>query len=275
MSRTARTAMALSGASALLALLLSGCTASAIPAAPGYLDPAEPEQAAEADPVPVPAGADPENPAVETDDSGYLVPGSPYSGERALDVLDSLPVLPAQDDSGYEPAAFGEDGAGGPGCGTRHRILLRDLTDPRTDEADRCRVTGGDLYDPYTGDVIGYADDPDEPAPIAIDRIVSLRQAWMTGAQELDAEQREALARDPLNLQATSRAAYRDKAGNDAQAWLPLWESYHCTYAARQISIKQHHGLWVTAGEKSTLSDVLATCPGQRAFAPTAADSHS
>jgi hypothetical protein len=54
-----------------------------------------------------------------------------------------------------------------------------------------------------------------------------------------------------------------DKSASDAAAWLPPAEGYRCEYVARQIAVKAKYQLFVTAGEKEAMAEVLAGCPEQ------------
>lgn len=97
-----------------------------------------------------------------------------------------------------------------------------------------------------------------------IGHVVDLSDAWQKGAQKLTFEQRKNLANDPYNLLAVDGPANSQKSDSDAASWLPANKDYRCEYVARQIGVKSKYQLWVTSGEKSSMTNVLSGCPGQK-----------
>jgi hypothetical protein len=95
---------------------------------------------------------------------------------------------------------------------------------------------------------------------IDIDHVVALSNAWQTGAFQLTLTQRTNFANDPLNLLAVDYKLNRQKGDGDAATWLPPYKSYRCSYVARQVSVKSKYKLWVTAPEKSAISNLLTSC---------------
>jgi hypothetical protein len=150
------------------------------------------------------------------------------------------------------------------GCSTREDILVRDLSDT---VLNGCKVMSGTVVDPYSGAVIDFVRGNDTSMLVQIDHIVSLYNAWTTGAQQLTMDQRQRLANDPTNLLAVSEATNEAKGAEDAATWLPPFAEVHCEYAARQISVKYAYDLWVTPAEHDALASVLRTCPTQPAYA--------
>src|SRR5690606_7381401 len=90
------------------------------------------------------------------------------------------------------------------GCDARNDILQRDLVEARLDGP--CTVRSGVLLDPYTGARIDFVRGERTSQAVQIDHVVALSDAWQKGAQGLTAEQRIALANDPLNLLAVDGA---------------------------------------------------------------------
>lgn len=181
----------------------------------------------------------------------------------ALEVLESLKVAELASDKNYD--RVGNFGAawldvGERGCDTRNEILARDLGSPVT---DGCQVMSGVLEDPFSDTKIDFVRGKTTSGLVQISHLVSLQNAWQTGAQDLDQAQRESLANDPLNLQAVAGASAALKAANNAAGWLPENVDYQCEYVARQVSVKASYGLWVTPAEKTAMKEVLQTCPGQ------------
>jgi hypothetical protein len=166
--------------------------------------------------------------------------------------------------TGYDRSAFGPawPDVDRNGCDTRDDVLGRYLAHRRYDPATRgCVVTSGVLADPYTGDRIrfvrGDGDDVD------IDHVVSLGNAWATGAGRWSPATREAFANDPLNLLPVDAGANRQKGDGDAATWLPPAKGFRCRYVARQVAVKAKYGLRVTAAEAAAIDRVLTACPHQ------------
>lgn len=152
------------------------------------------------------------------------------------------------------------------GCDTRNDILRRDLDDIVIDS--RCRVLSGTLVEPITGNTISFLRGEVTSAEVQIDHVVSLSNAWQTGAQNLTRQQRIAFANDPLNLIAVSGSLNAQKGDSDAASWLPPRFDYWCEYVARQVGVKSHYSLWVTQAERDQMSRVLNACPGYPALTP-------
>ena len=96
---------------------------------------------------------------------------------------------------------------------------------------------------------------------VQIDHVVSLSNAWQTGAFKLTSAERTQFANDPLNLLAVDGPLNEQKGDGDAATWLPPLKSYRCKYVARQIAVKAKYDLWVTPPEKSAMKSILAKCP--------------
>ena len=50
------------------------------------------------------------------------------------------------------------------------------------------------------------------------------------------------------------------KGSKSADQWMPPNTAYACTYASKQVQIKDRYALTVTTSEKRALADALATC---------------
>ena len=191
--------------------------------------------------------------------------GTTAQGDAAK-TLASLPVKGRAPKTGYSREQFGQAWADVDhnGCDTRNDILKRDMTDetfkPNTGD---CKVTHGTLADPYTATEISYTAGQDTSSAVQIDHVVALSNAWQTGAQQLDADTREHLANDPLNLLAVDGPANQQKSDADAATWLPGNKGYRCHYVARQIAVKATYHLWVTQPERDAMTGILQGCPGE------------
>lgn len=179
----------------------------------------------------------------------------------AAETLETLAVKGRAPKTNYARAQFGDGWTRKNGCDMRNIILNRDLTSSELNS--ECQVTSGRLNDPYTGETIAFTRGASTSAEVQIDHVVALSDAWQKGAQQLSAEQREALANDPLELLAVSGEANQQKSDGDAATWLPSNRSFRCQYVARQIAVKHKYTLWVTAAEKDAMKKILAACPGE------------
>jgi hypothetical protein len=183
---------------------------------------------------------------------------SSQAESSVLTELSLLPVKGRAPKTGYERTLFGDGWRRVGNCDMRNIILNRDLTQVAVD--DRCRVLTGVLNDPYTGKVIQFQRGELSSQIVQIDHVVSLSNAWQTGAQQLTPVERENLANDPLNLLAVDGAINQQKGDGDAATWLPPNKAFRCQYVERQVMTKKNYRLWVTPAEKDAMSTVLSRC---------------
>lgn len=186
----------------------------------------------------------------------------------ASEVLETITVAKPYSGGGYKRSAFGEawEDIDGNGCDQRNDVLTRDLTD--LDVSKNCKVLSGTLTDPYTTEIISFTRGEKTSEAVPIDHVVSLSNAWSSGAWQWSVEERTLIANDPLNLQAAGQVSNTAKSNKDAASWLPQ-TGYRCEYVARQISVKAAYDLTVTSAEKRAMQGVLATCPDQPAYRST------
>jgi hypothetical protein len=231
---------ALVALAAVLLLLVVGCTGPASPSA---------QQSVSAVPTTSPTAVPPTS--------------APFvaAEEDAATALAKLPVKGRAPMTGYDNRKpFGTPWADTDhnGCHQDDDVRARDLTEVVRD--GHCKVTSGILADPYTGRTIAYRGG----STVQVDHVVALANAWQTGAQQLTSDQREALATDLHNLQATDGPTNQRKGAGDWATWKPPNRSYWCTYVSRQIAVKAAYGLWVTRPEHDAMVEVLDACPGQQ-----------
>jgi hypothetical protein len=180
----------------------------------------------------------------------------------ALAVLNQLEVKGRAPKTGYSRAAFTHwSDLNRDGCDSRNEILKRDLTQIifKTGTRD-CKVISGQLLDPLSGKTLIFSS---SKSTVDIDHLVSLSNAWQTGAAYFDKKTRESLANDPLNLLAVDAKLNRQKGDGDAATWLPPLKSFRCEYVAIQVAVKAKYLLWVTSAEREAIIKVLDNCPGQ------------
>ena len=197
--------------------------------------------------------------------SKAVKPGAKLDGTKALTVLNTLPVKGKAPATGYNRNTkfgngwkdFDKDK-----CDERQEALSRDMSKVKFKDKKKCTVASGTLNDLYTGRQINWKV---KSGSVDIDHVVALKNAWISGGQQLSPAQRQALANDPLNLIAADASANRQKGDKNAAEWLPKNKSFRCQYVATQISVKKKYALSVTSAEKKAMSKVLNSCKNQKA----------
>lgn len=176
-------------------------------------------------------------------------------------VLQDIEIKGKAPKTGYQRSEFGDGWASIDRCSVRNSILKRDLVGITVDS--RCNVLTGVLNDPYTGGEVYFMRGEVTSQSVQIDHIVSLSNAWQTGAQYDSFDTRQKFANDPLNLIAVSGYINSQKGDSDAASWLPPNKSFRCEFIATQIAVKYKYDLWVTLAEKIAMERVLEECPRQ------------
>ncbi|KAA1474911.1 hypothetical protein DENSPDRAFT_931988 [Dentipellis sp. KUC8613] len=139
-------------------------------------------------------------------------------------------------------------------CDTRETVLKRDGTSVVTDSS--CKATSGHWVSPYDGVATDLASDLD------IDHLVPLKEAWLSGARDWTAAQREAYANDLTRPQllAVTDNLNESKGDKDIANWVPPLESFVCTYARAWVSVKHYYKLTIDSAEKTALQKYLDGC---------------
>ena len=176
------------------------------------------------------------------------------SGEEAAALLDQLTVAAAGGMRGYSRDRFSHWTSAGSNCDVRDTVLERDGT---AIELDGCDVVGGEWLSAFDGKTFT------DPGDLDIDHIVPLANAWRSGADAWDDDQRREFANDLERPQliAVSASTNRSKGDQDPSQWQPPNRDYWCQYAQDWITVKHYWELSVTEPEKATLADMLTTCP--------------
>ena len=208
-------------------------------------------------------------------DSGVVEPlgvstnaddGGDDGASLVSEVLEKLEVKGRAPKTGYARTEFYKNWPNVNGCSLRQVIIKRELGDKAVLADNGCDVIAGSFVEPYTGSEMIFYEKSDFSKKIQIDHIVALSDAWQKGAQYQTAEERYALATDPLNLIAADASANQQKSDGDAATWLPPNRAFRCQYVARQVSVKYKYGLWVTSAEHDAIVKVLESCPNERAI---------
>lgn len=184
-------------------------------------------------------------------------PSNPPGGAgNALSVLSAL-VVSEEIRSGYDRSLFRHwIDADGDGCDTREEVLLQESTTP-THTTTGCRITSGRWQSMFDGVVTR------DPSTFDVDHFVPLAEAWDSGAREWDAQTRQAFANDldyEGSLIAVSASSNRSKGDRDPAEWLPVQDTYRCTYVTTWVAVKYRWSLSVDPVESSALRRDLTSC---------------
>lgn len=148
------------------------------------------------------------------------------------------------------------------GCNARQDVLFAQVIGlPQVDLFDRCVIVEADWYSLFDG--ITHSGSPSE---LDVDHVVSLAEAWDSGAWAWDRQRRQLFANDVSNLLAVTASSNRSKGDRDAGDWMPPQKSAWCLTAQITVRTKLVYDLSVDPKEMRGLSTMLATCgePGQR-----------
>ena len=152
---------------------------------------------------------------------------------------------------------------------TRDLVLERDMSNVTYNS--RGNVNTGILLEPYTGKTIhfqrgqsnktegGSASNRD--GGIQIDHVVAYAEAYRSGLDKLDFQQRNTYYNDPDVLLVSQAEANNVKKDGTIAEWKPSNQAFQCDYASLQIGIKAKYGLMVDQKEHDKLAQVLASCP--------------
>lgn len=207
------------------------------------------------------------------------VPAGTFSAAKARAALPKLTIADPGSMSGYDRdcgrghlCVFGSPWTddvtvpgGRNGCDTRNDILARDFT-PGTIKfkpgTRSCKVLSGRLDDPYTGETIEF--DTDRPREVQIEHVVSLGEAWRSGAHDWGLQRRKNFANDRLNLLAVDGPTNVDKSDDPLGEWMPPNDGYLCSLARITITLSHRYDLTITEAKRDVLADALGSCPKKR-----------
>lgn len=180
--------------------------------------------------------------------------------------LPDLAALPVRDRDpvGYDRDLFGQRWADTDhnGCSTRNDVLARDLDpDTRRPGTQGCIVETGTLTGPYTGEIVAFQRGRGTSRLVHIDHVVSLADAWRSGANLWTADAREIFANDLTNLLATAGRVNLAKGDRTADEWTPTTPDGKCRYARTVVAVKTTYRLSVSEPERAALADTLTGCP--------------
>jgi hypothetical protein len=142
------------------------------------------------------------------------------------------------------------------GCDARQDALIDQALGPVQRDPFACHVVEGDWRSAYDGvDYSGPA------AEVDIDHVVSLAEAWDSGASAWDEARREVFANDPDNLLVVTAEVNRSKGDGDVAEWRPPDEGSWCLTATIVIRTKARWELSIDPAERQWLDEMTGTCP--------------
>jgi hypothetical protein len=107
----------------------------------------------------------------------------------------------------------------------------------------QCKVKSGKWISPFSGKTIYNASEID------IDHVVSLKWAWVHGANSWSKNKRVKFANDPANLLSVEARLNRQKGAKGLAKWLP--PKNKCQYITRFLRVYKTYGLKLTNAEFS------------------------
>jgi Excalibur calcium-binding domain len=186
---------------------------------------------------------------------------APANGELlALDVL-SLITVSNEHRGGYVRDVFGYPAdLDRDGCDTRSEVLQSESISPAQVDPYGCTVVAGDWSSVYDGLTAT------SPGELEIDHVVSLKEAWDSGAWAWNGSTLVAYGNDltdPRALRAVTTATNRDKSDKDPSNWLPPYEADVCPFIGDWVAIKARWGMSMDQSEYGRIRNLLTgPCEG-------------
>jgi hypothetical protein len=162
----------------------------------------------------------------------------------------ALKVAPPDSDAGFADTAF----LRGPlpnteSCDTRCAVLARER------RADLPGLPDGGWRSAYDGVTT------DDPSTLVVDHLVSLKEAWRSGADRWDDGTREAFANDLSSpeLITVTRATLQARGSADPASWKPENRNDWCDYVSDWVTVKLRWGLTADRAEVNALKSMAST----------------
>lgn len=173
------------------------------------------------------------------------------AGTNALAMLSSLPVEPEGSRGGFDPALFAHwSDDDGNGCDTAcDRFAIE-------------RRSDGTWFSVWDGKLTANRSE------LRVDHVVSLAEAWDSGASEWTAGDRARFANWTTNLVVTTGVTDDAKGDGDVGDWYPPRAVSNCVMAETVVATKIHWILAIDAAEKAALTKMLTGCTSNTSDAP-------
>ena len=183
-------------------------------------------------------------------------------GERSDDgfapLLSELAALisePAPNRLRYDRDSFNEgEDLDGDCIRTRHEVLIEEATDPVTMSVSGCSVAVGGWYDPFT------ARSTTDPQDLQVDHVVSLSDAWHSGAWTWSSGRKTEFSNDLSNLNAIWGSENQRKSNLGPSQYVPLNESQTCAYLVQYAEVKVAWRLSITTADYEATAAGLENC---------------
>lgn len=175
--------------------------------------------------------------------------GNDY-GLEYFDVLDGIEINDDPEETDYDRTEW-RHWIGSP-CNTRAEVLKEQGEGVET--GDRCRITAGTWFDPFTGETT------EDSGSLDIDHIIPLSYADLHGGNAWSADKKEEFANDMRFLRAVSSSENRSKGGDGPSSYMPPNDDYSCEYAQLWTSGLSDYGLTTTTDDKESIREALETC---------------
>jgi len=198
--------------------------------------------------------------------SNSLVSGQRASKQSVLAMLDQLAVK-NESAADYKRSYFGRESHGSTCKGTRVRVLMAESR-VRVQSRRHCSTLYGNWLSAYDG---ATSTNPSKFAahPLQLDHMVSLAQAWKSGAWHWSLARRNHYLNDlgygPSLIMVSSKQngkKHEFEPGVGKRYYLPPLVSYRCTFVAQWVAVKYRWSLSVDTQEKANLRRLLASCNG-------------
>lgn len=187
-----------------------------------------------------------------TPSSSIETPTQEPSYLEQLDALRGMIDDPDPARPPYEREAFDENqDLDGDCIRTRHEVLLEEGEDVQVLE---CRVVSGIWNDGYTGLTITSIDE------LEVDHVVSLNDAWDSGAWAFSADERRQFSNNTTNLNAIHGPENQRKGNSGPASYEPRRTEQACEYVAQYAAVKAEWGLTITRADFEAIADILADC---------------
>ena len=190
--------------------------------------------------------------------------GEEPDASRVLDAEDVLAGIPIELETrtgGYNRDLFAVwIDADDDGCDTRDDVLLAESLAPADSASLGCIPIPGSWRSAYDGI------DVTDPSELDVDHLVSLKEAWDSGAWTWTPERRIAYANDLTDgrtLVAVSAASNRSKGDRDPSNWIPEDAGALCPFIADWIAVKARWSMTMDQSEHGRLGNLIDDrCPG-------------
>lgn len=191
-------------------------------------------------------------------------PVSDMKDTRLLDareVLANIPVELESQTGGYDRDLFAVwIDADGDGCDTRDEVLLAENVGPADFASAGCIPIPGLWRSGYDGV------DITDPSQLDVDHLVSLKEAWDSGAWSWTPERRIAYANDLTDgrtLVTVSATSNRSKGDRDPSNWIPEDDRAVCQFVGDWIAVKARWSMSMDQSEHGRLRNLIDDrCPG-------------